>query len=176
MENLWWAVNNAFAVYMSGSSPLRANYNQSHISISNWRRTITQIWYGTCHGELYAKISFTLNIFEYIWVPLIFFTDFHKSYSLQVCLGVLSKDENVGKDIIDIMHFLHQFVSYPDGKISHILSFGDELTCEREHNAQEDQRDGETPSKRLEGLVPCIADFHTFGNFLMVSYTYPAVP
>ena len=87
----------------------------------------------------------------------------------QVCLGVLNKDENVGKGMIDIMAFLHQFV--PVGKDEepyHVLSFGDLLTCERQQNSQEDQRNSPSVSKRLEGLIPCIADFHTFGNFLQV--------
>eukprot|EP00794_Sanderia_malayensis_P002024 gene2024-2301_t len=62
-----------------------------------------------------------------------------------LCLGVLDKDENVGEDIIQIMHFLHKFVPEEAGEIHPVLSFGDELTCEREQNAQEDQRDGPLP-------------------------------
>ena len=86
---------------------------------------------------------------------------------MQVCLGVLNKDENVGKDMIDIMAFLQQFVPVKEnGEPNYILSFGDLLTCERQQNSQEDQRYGLAVSKRLEGLIPCIADFHTFGNFL----------
>eukprot|EP00794_Sanderia_malayensis_P016437 gene16437-18072_t len=65
----------------------------------------------------------------------------------QVCLGVLSKDENVTKDITEIMQFLHHFVPKKDGRIQNVLSFGDELTCEREHNAQEDQRDAPSTLK-----------------------------
>jgi hypothetical protein len=84
-------------------------------------------------------------------------------------LGVLNKDENVGKDMIDILKFLHQFVPVgPEGEPISVLSFGDLLTCERQQNSQEDQRDSPTAFKRLEGLIPCIADFHTFGNFLQV--------
>ena len=89
-------------------------------------------------------------------------------YLFQVCLGVLNKDENLSKDMIDIMNFLHQFVPQTEDKIHSVLSFGDELTCEREHNSQEDQRDAPTASKRFEGLVPCISDFHTFGSFMQV--------
>lgn len=89
-----------------------------------------------------------------------------------MCLGVLSKDENVTKDIKEIMQFLHQFVPNNDTETQHVLSFGDELTCEREHNAQEDQRDAPTIAKRMAGLIPCIADFHTFGNFLMVRFVF----
>jgi hypothetical protein len=90
---------------------------------------------------------------------------------MQVGLGVLNKDENVGKDMVDIMTFLHQFVPVGENGEpwpNYVLSFGDLLTCERQQNSQEDQRDGPTVSKRLEGLIPCISDFHTFGNFLKV--------
>ena len=66
------------------------------------------------------------------------------------------------------MKFMHQFTEQ-DGGILTTLSYGDELTCERELNAQEDKRDSDTEVKRLEGLVPCISDFHAFGNFLNVS-------
>ena len=89
-------------------------------------------------------------------------------YLFQVGLDVLNKDENLSKDMIDIMNFLHQFVPQAEDKIHSVLSFGDELTCEREHSSQEDQRDAPTASKRFEGLVPCISDFHTFGNFMQV--------
>ena len=89
-------------------------------------------------------------------------------YLFQVCLGVLNKDENLSKDMIDIMNFLHQFVPQTEDKIHSVLSFGDELTCEHEHNSQEDQRDAPMASKRFEGLVPCISHFHTFGNFMQV--------
>ena len=46
--------------------------------------------------------------------------------------------------------------------------FGDELTVERVHNCQEEMRDADSPIKRAEMIIPCLADFHTFGNFLEV--------
>ena len=49
-----------------------------------------------------------------------------------------------------------------------IFSVGDLLTVEREQNAQEDLRDSPTSSGRLQGLIPALADFHTYGNFLEV--------
>ena len=64
---------------------------------------------------------------------------------MQACLGVLNKDENVGKDMIDIMTFLHQFVPVKEnGEPNYVLSFGDLLTCKRQQNSQEDQHDGPT--------------------------------
>ena len=72
--------------------------------------------------------------------------------------------------MIDILLYMHQFVPGDQTEnVKPILCFGDELTCERHHNAQEDRRDSPTPSKRLEGLIGCIGDFHAFGNFLAVS-------
>ena len=92
-----------------------------------------------------------------------------KSFFLfQVCLGVLEKDENKHSDIIDIMRFMHKFTEQ-ENDVLRTLSFGDELTFEREINAQEDLRDSDTKEKCLEGLVPCISDFHAFGNYLNVS-------
>lgn len=85
-----------------------------------------------------------------------------------MCLGVLHKDENISDEMIDIMTFLHQFVPSDGESIKPVLCFGDELTCERLHNAQEDRRDSSTVTTRLEGLIGCIADFHAFGNFLGV--------
>ena len=68
---------------------------------------------------------------------------------------------------MDIMDHLHKFVPQnSSGRIVPVLCAGDELTCERELNAQEDRRDSATPEKRFEGLVPCISDFHTLGNFM----------
>ena len=80
-----------------------------------------------------------------------------------MCLGVLNKDKNVSSDMIDILSYFHQFVPGNDTEIVRpALSFVDELTFEREHNAQEDQRDSSSPSKRFERLITYIADFRAF--------------
>ena len=48
---------------------------------------------------------------------------------------------------------------------------GDLLTVEREQNAQENLQDSPNSSARLEGLIPALADFHTYGNFMEVFHT-----
>ena len=50
------------------------------------------------------------------------------------------------------------------------MGVGDLLSVERSQNAQDDLQDSTTPSARLEGLIPALADFHTYGNFLEVTY------
>eukprot|EP00794_Sanderia_malayensis_P001778 gene1778-1981_t len=113
-------------------------------------------------AEFKHKIGLTLikYVKEVKWFEKLLPNNLHhenipytKSKSETVCLGVLSKDENVTKDITETMQFLHQFVPKKDGKIQNVLSFGDELTCEREHNAQEDQRDASSTLKRLEDTI-----------------------
>ena len=78
-------------------------------------------------------------------------------------MGVLDKDENISEEIVDIMEFYNMYIT--DG---YVLTFGDELTVERQHGALEDMRRGRTHSERLEGLIPVLSDFHAFGNFLEV--------
>ena len=48
-----------------------------------------------------------------------------------------------------------------------IISAGDQLTCEREDNAQEGRR-GCPPAERWSGMLPEIADFHALANFYEV--------
>lgn len=68
------------------------------------------------------------------------------------------------------MDHIHKYVPRTGtDKLLPILSVGDLLTVERELNAQEDMRNATTREKRKEGLIPTMADFHCFGNFLDVS-------
>ena len=67
------------------------------------------------------------------------------------------------------MRFQHNLV--PGHGTEHLLrmfSIGDLLTVERSENAQDDLKDSATPSARLEGLIPGLADFHSYGNFMEV--------
>ena len=85
-------------------------------------------------------------------------------------MGVLNKDENISSDMIDILAYFRQFVPGNESQqLKPVLCYGDELMCERLHNAQEDRRDSFTPSGRFEGIVGCIGDFHAVGNFLAAS-------
>ena len=48
------------------------------------------------------------------------------------------------------------------------LGGGDYLTFERHKQAQSSKQNGRTPSKRLEGLVPKMEEFHNQAEFLQV--------
>lgn len=81
----------------------------------------------------------------------------------------MDQNEATTEGIIEIMREQHNFVPGHDTKHPlRMLSFGDLLTVERQQNAQDDLRDSLTPSNRLEGLIPALADFHSYGNFLEV--------
>ena len=67
------------------------------------------------------------------------------------------------------MHHMHEYVpGHSSEQPTTIISAGDLLTCERESNCIEEQRNSSTPSQRLEGLMPVIADFHALANFYQV--------
>ena len=81
------------------------------------------------------------------------------------------KNENTTEGIIDIMKQLHKFVpGHNTDTLVRTFTVGDLLTVERQQNAQEDLRDSPTASERLKGLIPALADFHTYGNFLEVFF------
>ena len=66
------------------------------------------------------------------------------------------------------MDYMNQYVPYGNtDRPVHIISAGDQLTCEREANAQEHRR-SYPPSERWAGMIPEIADFHALGNFYEV--------
>ncbi|XP_066926091.1 uncharacterized protein [Clytia hemisphaerica] len=88
-------------------------------------------------------------------------------------LGILNKNENKTEDIIEIMKDLHTMVPcLEDGELVKTFSVGDLLTVERETNGQENLRCSTTVAKRLEGLIPALADFHTYGNFMEVVWHF----
>ena len=71
------------------------------------------------------------------------------------------------------MRFQHQFVlGHDSNHLIRIFSIGDLLTVERQQNAQDDLSDSASPSVRLEGLIPGLADFHSYGNLVEVSCFY----
>ena len=80
---------------------------------------------------------------------------------------MLRKNENDSHDIICIVKFIRS--SVPEDKNGKILTpllfFGDLLTVEGEVNAIEDRRNSTTSRERLEGIIPCLSDFHFFGEF-----------
>lgn len=81
------------------------------------------------------------------------------------------ENENTSDGIYKLMHHMHQYIPGHDSEaVTPVISAGDLLTCERESACKNEQRNSMTTSKRLEGLVPVIADFHALANFYQVSY------
>ncbi|XP_071476351.1 uncharacterized protein [Diadema antillarum] len=96
-----------------------------------------------------------------------------KEKSEVVNLGVLMEDENSSDGILRIMHHMHKYVpGHGTENPTATLSSGDLLTCERESNCREEQRNSSTPSNRLEGLMPVIADFHALANYYQVVWKH----
>lgn len=90
-------------------------------------------------------------------------------FPLQQSLGILEENENSTDGIISILKEEHTLV--PCHLTTNLRTFavGDLLTVERSQNAQKGLQDAITSTKRLDGLIPALADFHTYGNFLEVS-------
>ena len=67
------------------------------------------------------------------------------------------------------MKYQHQFVpSDGDDSVLRMFSVGYLLTVEGMQNAQLDTQDATSITERIEGLIPALANFHTYGNFLEV--------
>ena len=67
------------------------------------------------------------------------------------------------------MKMQHQLVpGHGSDHLVRLFSVGDLLTVEREQNTQENIQDSPSSSSRLEELIPALADFHTYGNFMEV--------
>ena len=95
-------------------------------------------------------------------------------FLFQINLGILRKNEQYNDEMTDICEFLHRCVpGHDDGDEwdhhpQQVLSGGDYLTFERHKQAQSSKRNGRTPSKRLEGLIPKMEEFHNQAELLQV--------
>ena len=93
------------------------------------------------------------------------------SLKLQFPCGVIDENENTEEGIIEIMKLQHQLVpGHGSDTLVRLFSVGDLLTVERQQNAQENLQDSPSRTSRLEGLIPALADFHTYGNFMEVFF------
>ena len=84
-------------------------------------------------------------------------------------LDMLLKNEAKHSDMLDIMKMQLGYLGsyyHEDGKV---LSGGDQLTCERQMDAQRHVMDGDTRSDRLQVLDPVCEDWHCLMCFLGVS-------
>ena len=89
----------------------------------------------------------------------------------QVNLGVIMENENTAECILKAMHYMHKYVpGHGPNNLTQIISAGDLMTSESESSCQEEQQNSSSPSSRFEGLMPVIADFHSYANFLEVSW------
>ena len=109
--------------------------------------------------------NINIKVFDYLGKCMLLF---------QINLGVLQKNEQYNEDMTDICTFLNQYV--PGAREENdqtapekVLSGGDYLTFERHKQAQSAKRNGRTPMKRMEGLIPKLEEFHNQAEFLQVS-------
>lgn len=102
-------------------------------------------------------------------------------------MSIIPKNENKGDEMVDIMNVIHTYV--PMISSSHkvlipslnesvevhkarsfpIILAGDLLTAVRARCAKKAKINSDSPSSRLEGLVPSAADWHTKQKVLGVS-------
>ena len=85
-------------------------------------------------------------------------------------LGVLTKSEQVGDDMIDIMTHIHKYVPQnTDGKFIPVFFGGDQLTRERAGGAQDARLQASDPLGHLEGVIPKVEDWHALVCFYQVN-------
>ena len=105
----------------------------------------------------------------------------------QVPLGIIPKSENKGDEMVEIMSNLHQYVpkveytedcfisdigetvQVPSAFLHPILIGGDQLTAARGRGAKKAKVHADSPTSRLEGLIPVAEDWHTKVTLLQVS-------
>lgn len=97
---------------------------------------------------------------------------------LQTFLGIIYENENNGDGIINILKYLHQFVSHDEGEEEERTYgdqgvVGDQLSVERAVNGLMSLSNGFLPEERKEGLHFEIADWHSGNKFLDVSILPP---
>lgn len=104
-------------------------------------------------------------------------------------MSIIPKNENKANEMVEIMKLIHHYVPMVETsedvlvpslniqeKIKKARSFpiilhGDYLTAARARGAQKSVVNSESPSGRLEGLVPAAADWHTKLKLLSVRYS-----
>ena len=108
-------------------------------------------------------------------------------------MSIIPKNENKGDEMVDIMDTIHLYVPMIETsqeilvpslnksvEVQKARSFpvclhGDYLTAARARGAQKAKINSESPSSRLEGLVPVAADWHTKLKALSVRIVYTGV-
>ena len=83
-------------------------------------------------------------------------------------VDVLMKNEAVHADMVDIMVYMQDRLGEVPSTCK-VLSGGDQLTCERQANAQRHRMDGDSTKDRLQLLEPVCEDWHALMCFMKVS-------
>ena len=99
--------------------------------------------------------------------------------TLQVPLGIQPKNENKGEEMVQILSHMHQYVPVIEqsedyyipsidetvqvrkASLHPILMGGDQLTAARARGAKKAKVNDDSPTSRLDGLVPVAEDWHT---------------
>ena len=84
-------------------------------------------------------------------------------------VDVLMKNEAVHADMVDIMEYMQDRLG-EEFSTCKVLSGGDQLTCERQANAQRHRMDGDSTRDRLQLLEPMCEDWHALMCFMKVKY------
>lgn len=96
---------------------------------------------------------------------------YNKLLNFQVPLGVLMKSEQRGKDMVDILQHIHQYIpKHPTGECYPLSFGGDQLTKQRVAGAQNAKLQSEKESRRLRGIMPVVEDWHARMIFYQVNY------
>ncbi|XP_019861291.1 PREDICTED: uncharacterized protein LOC109589693 [Amphimedon queenslandica] len=118
----------------------------------------------------------------------------HKHYkemsskSVVVPLGIIPKNENKIKDMVEILDHFHQYVPQIEYQVDHcvndesevvheakthgIFFGGDQLSVARTRSALRIRHNSDTPSVRLEGFIPAIEDWHAKLTLFEVIWKY----
>ena len=83
-------------------------------------------------------------------------------------VDVLMKNEALHADMVDIMVYMQDRLG-EEPLTCKVLSGGDQLTCERQANAQRHRMDGDSIQDRLQLLEPVCEDWHALMCFMKVS-------
>ena len=90
--------------------------------------------------------------------------------STVVVVDVLKKNEACRNDMVDIMMKMQEYLGEEYPSDHHILSGGDQLTCERQIASILHRKDGDTMQERLGIFEPVTSDWHCMVVLLSVSY------
>ena len=82
---------------------------------------------------------------------------------------MLTKCENKGEDMVDILQYTHRYVPKVLDEVFVLILFGgDQLTRERAYHAQDAKLQSSTLIRKLLGIIPKCEDWHARTYFYQV--------